>query len=389
MNETIRKRLDAAWRKHFGDPAGCRLFYSPSRINIIGEHIDYNGGNVFPCAIDIGTYALVRKNDLGRLRLHSENVEGAGDLTLPVGDYEEDRGWLNYPVGIVKRLTQEGYHVEGFDAVIYGDIPNGSGLSSSASIELLFTSIINELFNDGKIAPIEMIHAGVWCENEFFGLHTGIMDQYVIGLGKKDHAMLLDTSAETHVYVPFKLPGASIVILNTNKRRELKDSKYNERRGECEEALKHLREKKDIQFLCDLGLEDLPLVESLEDEVLRKRARHVVTENARVAEAVQAMKDGDLVRLGELLRESHRSLRYDYEVTGLHLDAITDAANAVEGCYGARMTGAGFSGCGIAVVKNEAIDHFKEVVGREYFEKTGLKAQFIESLAADGVHEIR
>ncbi|MDY3052100.1 MAG: galactokinase [Ndongobacter sp.] len=389
MDQQIKGVLDQQFCARFGKAdEACRYFFAPSRINLIGEHIDYNGGLVFPCAIDIGTYAIVRANEDNVLRLYSVNLEQAGEVSFPLPEYDETRGWVNYPVGVLRYLETLGYPSGGFDAVICGNIPNGSGLSSSASVELLFGEIVNALFYREQIARIELVHAGVWCENEFFGLHSGVMDQYVIGFGKKDHAMALDTSCEEHRDVPFTLPGASIVIMNTNKRRELKDSKYNERRSECERALTLLQKEKPVSYLCELTSADLPLVEALEDPVLRKRARHAVTENARVHQAVKALEDGDLIRLGELLREGNDSIREDYEVTGPELDAITAAANAVEGCYGARMTGAGFSGCAIAIVQNEVIDAFCAQVAAAYREKTGREAHFIISRAADGAREI-
>lgn len=389
MDQQIKGVLDREFLERFGRADGvCRYFFAPSRINLIGEHIDYSGGLVFPCAIDIGTYAIVRTNDDNVLRLYSVNLDQAGEVSFPLPEYDEARGWINYPIGVLRYLEKIGYPSRGFDAVIYGNIPNGSGLSSSASVELLFGEIVNALFHQEQIARIELVHAGVWCENEFFGLHSGVMDQYVIGFGKKDHAMALDTSCEEHREVPFTLPGASIVIMNTNKRRELKDSKYNERRNECERALALLQKEKPISYLCELTLTDLPLVETLEDPTLRKRARHAATENARVHQAVKALEEGDLLWLGELLREGNDSIREDYEVTGPELDAITAAANAVDGCYGARMTGAGFGGCAIAIVRNEIIDVFCEQVEATYREKTGREAQFIISRAGDGAREI-
>lgn len=384
----IRKKLEVAFQEDFGDTGGTRFFFSPSRINIIGEHIDYNGGNVLPCAIEIGTYALVRTNDTERLRLSSLNMNTGFDISLPLPAYEKNKDWANYGVGVMHYLEDKGYAIGGIDMVIYGNIPNGAGLSSSASLELLFGEVVNVLYNDGKIPKAELVQAGVWCENEFFGLHTGIMDQYVIGFGKKDHAMLLDTSIPSHEYVPFDLKDAVILIMNTQKRRELKDSKYNERRSECDEALSILKEKKPITHLCDLGEDDLDLVEAIEERTLRKRARHAVTENIRVQKAKKALLDNDLEELGKLLVQSNDSLRLDYEVTGEELDAITEAANSCDGCYGSRMTGAGFGGCAIALVQKSRLDDFQEFVAREYSEKTGKEAQFYISGAGDGVKEI-
>ncbi|MDD7543978.1 MAG: galactokinase [Peptoniphilaceae bacterium] len=389
MESKIREVLDQAWADRFGDSADSRYFFAPSRINIIGEHIDYNGGNVFPCAITIGTYARAKKNNSGTLRLYSKNLDRGGELPLPLPEYQAGNGWMNYPAGVFHYLEDLGYRIGGMDVVVYGDIPNGSGLSSSSSLELLFGQIVNSFYNDGQIPIIDLVHAGVSCENDFFGLHTGIMDQYVIGFGKKNHAMVLDTKKEEHFYVPFTLPGAKIVIMNTNRHRALKDSKYNERREECEKALRELQQYKKADFLCEYAENDLPLLDSLSSDVLRRRARHVITEQARVKRAVKALQNEDLALLGRLLRKSQDSLREDYEVTGPYLDAICDAANMTPGCFGARMTGAGFAGCAIALVQEEAIPEFTQDVGKQYHEKTGLEAQFILSIAGDGARELR
>jgi len=384
LNAELKQTLEQAFVTCFGDAEGVRYFFSPSRINIIGEHIDYNGGVVFPCAIGIGTYGVARPNGRQLIRLKTLNFNHYAELEIPFGAYDDARGWVNYTAGVGTYLADRGHRVEGFDLLVYGDIPNGSGLSSSASLELLIGEVINALFNGNRIERLSLVHAGVWCENSYFGLHTGIMDQYVIGFGKRDHALVLNTGAQTHEYVPFELPGAKIVILNTQKRRELKDSKYNERREECERALALLRAHREITYLCELGEDDLPLVEALEDEVLRRRARHVVTENLRVQAAIRAMNAGDLEQLGRILREGQRSLSEDYEVSGRELDAITEAANRHPGCYGARMTGAGFGGCGIALVREDMIDDFIEQVGASYLQAVGYEAQFIRSTASDG-----
>lgn len=389
MESKIREVLDQAWADRFGDSADSRYFFAPSRINIIGEHIDYNGGNVFPCAITIGTYAKAKKNNSGTLRLFSKNLDRGGELPLPLPEYQAANGWMNYPAGVFHYLEDLGYQIGGMDVVVYGDIPNGSGLSSSSSLELLFGQIVNSFYNDGQIPVIDLVHAGVSCENDFFGLHTGIMDQYVIGFGKKNHAMVLDTKKEEHFYVPFALPGAKIVIMNTNRRRALKDSKYNERREECEKALRELQQYKKADFLCEYTENDLPLLNKLSSDVLHRRVRHVITEQARVKRAVKALQNEDLELLGRLMRKSQDSLREDYEVTGPYLDAVCDAANLAPGCFGARMTGAGFAGCAIALVQEEAIPGFTEYVGKQYHEKTGLEAQFILSIAGDGARELR
>lgn len=391
----IRERLQANFEEQFGDAQDARFFFAPSRINIIGEHIDYNGGEVFPCALTIGTYALARENDLGVLRLHSQNMDNRQDVAFPLPDYDPHRGWVNYPIGVAKALEKEGVVTRGLDVTVYGNIPNGSGLSSSASLELLFGVMYSAFWSAKAIPTLTLVEAGVWCENEFFGLHTGIMDQYVIGFGKAGFAMVLDTAKKTHTYVPLSLKEkkAVLMVLNTKHRRELKDSKYNERRAECEQALAELNEQLQAegqpakQHLCDFTTDDLPRLAQLSSSILQRRAHHVITENQRVKDTVIALQAGELVRVGELLKEGHASMRDDYEASGPHLDAIVDAAIHAEGCYGARMTGAGFGGCAIALVKEEAIEPFCAYVEKTYQDKTGIVPELIVSTAGDGASE--
>ncbi len=387
--EKIRDKLKECFVERFGETEGeARLFFSPSRINIIGEHIDYNGGKVLPCGLTIGTYGLAKKNKLHRIRLYSINLDDYREIVLPLDkNCQREDAWSDYACGVYLYLGKMGYEIGGMDIVVWGDIPNGAGLSSSASLELLFGIIANSFFCNDEIKKIDLVHAGVSAENDFLGLHTGIMDQYVIAFAKKGQALLLDTAKEDHVYVPFEIPGASLVVMNTRKRRELKDSKYNERRSECEKALEILRVKSgkdEIPDLCSLKLDDLDLLEKLEDPILVKRSKHVIMENDRVLKAVEALRKTDLETLGKLLRESQESLKYDYEVTGPNLDAICEAANDHPACYGARMTGAGFGGCAIALIKEDSIKSFTEFVGKRYKDETGLEAEFIISQVGDG-----
>lgn len=365
-----------------------KIFFSPSRINIIGEHIDYNGGQVFPCAIEIGTYGVARKNSDNVLRLKSLNLSKEGSVSLSDIEHKDENEWMNFPLGVAKFVEERGFEIGGLDVLVYGNIPNGSGLSSSASLEVLFGEIFNTFYNNGKISNVELALIGKETENKFIGVNSGIMDQFIIANGKKDNAVLLDTETLDFEYIPFKLKDNKIVILNTNKRRELKDSKYNERRAECEEALEILQDYAEIDNLCQLTEENLELLENIENEDVRKRAEHVIMENLRVAEAVQALQNGDIETLGELLVASNDSLRELYEVTGPHLDSITKHSNDFDGCLGARMTGAGFGGCGIAIVKSDKIEEFKAYVGPRYKEDTGLEAEFIISNVGDKVHEI-
>ncbi|EJU24664.1 galactokinase [Peptoanaerobacter stomatis] len=364
-------------------------FFSPSRINIIGEHIDYNGGKVLPCAISIGTYGIARKNDDEKFNITSLNIKPSYSLTKnDLISYKTENTWANYVMGVVKYIEQKGYKIGGFDLLIYGNIPNGSGLSSSASLELLIGQIINTLYNDNNIPILELIKIGQQTENEFIGINSGIMDQFIIGIGKKDNAVLINTDTLEYEYHPFILKGYKIVILNTNKRRELKDSKYNERRAECDEGLSILKEFVDINNLCELQEKDFYLINRLIELSIRKRVQHVVEENKRVIKAQQALSSNDIKTLGKLLIESDNSLRELYEVTGAYLDAMTKYANSATGCVGARMTGAGFGGCCIAIVEENKIDEFIKEVSAKYKEETGLDGEFIIADVDDGVREI-
>lgn len=367
-----------------------RAFFSPSRINIIGEHIDYNGGKVFPCAIEIGTYGIARVNEDNVLRLRSLNLEKYGEISLNELTYRDENDWMNYALGMNKYIKESGFEIGGLDILVYGNIPNGSGLSSSASLEMLLGEITNSFYNYERISKLELVKLGKRTENEFIGVNSGIMDQFVIALGKKSHAIYLDTNTLSYTYFPFDLKDNKIVILNTNKRRELKDSKYNERRDESQRAFNILKKyKPEINYLCDIKEDEIHLLDKITDETLKKRATHVVLENIRVIKATEALQRGDIKTLGKLLVESNDSLRDLYEVTGPHLDSIIKHSNEFDSCLGARMTGAGFGGCGIAIVKNDKIDEFKKYVGQKYMEDTGIEAEFIISGIDDGTREIK
>ncbi|NLY36324.1 MAG: galactokinase, partial [Tissierellia bacterium] len=343
-----------------------RIFFSPSRINLIGEHIDYNGGKVLPGAIEIGTYAVVRATGDNRLLLASQNMEARVEVDILDLKHEEDHDWANYPKGVVYFMKEAGYKVGGMEILIEGNIPNGAGLSSSASLELLMAKMVSVLFNEGRIPRIELVKLSQKAENDFVGVKCGIMDQFAIGMGKKNKAILLDTNTLDYEYIDMDLKVSIIVIMNTNKRRELSDSKYNERREECEVALRILRQHRDIQYLCDLSPEDFEEVKGyIKEENIRSRAQHAVYENHRVAEASSALKEGDIPKIGKLLIQSHSSLRDLYEVTGKELDAMVAAANAFPFCLGARMTGAGFGGCAIAIVKKDKVEEFIQFVDRQ------------------------
>lgn len=315
-------------------------------------------------------------------------MDEAVEMDLDDLNYKDDNDWGNYALGMAKILSDHGYRIGGLEAAIYGNIPNGAGLSSSASLELLIGEMFNQIYNDGKIPRLELVRFGQLCENEFIGVRSGIMDQFAIGMGKKDHAIHLNTDTLEYRYVRGVLPGHVFVIMNTAKRRELKDSKYNVRREECERALAQLQEKQAIRTLSEIKPQKLDtLMPSVSDPVLQKRVRHVVTENVRVQEMMQAMETGDTEKMGRILNEGHASLRDDYEVTGPELDAITKRAREHPNCVGARMTGAGFGGCAIALVEKEAVDSFTSFVGEPYFKDTGLVAGFFVSELAGGTEE--
>jgi len=375
-------------KKYGGSKEDVALFFAPGRVNIIGEHTDYNGGYVFPCAIDFGTYAAVRKTEGTTVRFATLNFDK--EVTVDTKDitYKEEDDWTNYPKGVIKMFQGKGHEIGGFDVLYYGNIPNGSGLSSSASLEVLTSVIINDLFNCNE-DMIEMVKLSQKAENQFVGVNCGIMDQFAVGMGKQDEAILLDCNTLDYTYVPFVLEGVKIVIGNTKVRRGLADSKYNERRSECEYALKCLQKKLDIKNLCDIDEETFNKYSDLIDnEVSKKRAKHAITENDRTKEAVEALKAGDLKTMGELMNMSHVSLRDLYEVTGNALDTMVEEAWKIDGTIGARMTGAGFGGCTVSLVKEESVDKFIEEVGKNYEARTNIKPEFYVANVGDGAKRL-
>ncbi|WP_029487719.1 galactokinase [Candidatus Epulonipiscium viviparus] len=362
------------------------IYFSPGRINLIGEHIDYNGGLVFPCPITLGTYAAVARRDDKTVRCYSKNFEDLGiiEFNLDHLDYDKKDNWTNYAKGVAKFLLEKYPKINsGFDAVVYGNIPNGSGLSSSASLELLIIQIFKSLFNL-PITEVDAALLGKKVENEYIGVNSGIMDQFAISLGKKDKAILLDCNSLDFTYIPVDMPTTKIVIMNTNKRRELADSKYNERRAECESALAKLQSKVNAENLCEIDLADLKANKDLLTENEYKRACHAITENIRTKASAEAFKNNDLVEFGKLLNASHKSLKEDYEVTGIELDTLVAAAQEQPGTLGARMTGAGFGGCSLAIVENDKIEAFVENVGKAYLDKIGYAADFYIAKIGDG-----
>ena len=368
-----------------------RSFFTPGRINLIGEHIDYSGGNVFPTAITFGTYALVKKRIDRIVRLYSENFEEMGviEVNLDTLVFDEKDDWANYPKGVLKMLLDAGYELKnGFDAVFFGNIPNGAGLSSSASLEVL-TGLIATTLNDVEIEMLDIVKLAQKAENEFVGVQCGIMDQFAVGMAQKDSAMLLNTNTLEYSYVPVNLEENVIVIMNTNKRRGLADSAYNERRSQCETALKLLQSVDYKDYLCDYSLEFLEENKSLlSDPLVYKRAHHAITENERSLKASKVLLQNDLKSFGKLMNESHVSLRDDYDVTGVELDTIVEAAWNHPSTIGARVTGAGFGGCAIAIVKQDSVDKFIESVQSKYLETIGYKADFYVASIGQGAHEI-
>lgn len=363
----------------FGEEEGAQAFFAPGRVNLIGEHTDYNGGHVFPCALTIGTYAVARKRNDRKLRFFSMNFEHLGIIESGLDDLKPKReaGWTNYPKGIMWALGEKGYQVPaGIDLLLFGNIPNGSGLSSSASVEVVTGYILSELFDLG-ISNQDLALIGQFSENNFNGVNCGIMDQFAIAMGKAGHAIFLDTADLSYEYAPVKLDGAKIVIACSNKKRGLGDSKYNERRAECEKALAEIQEGMGIETLGDLNEEQFEMVKAaIRDEDRRKRAKHAVYENQRTMKAVKALKENDIALFGKLMNESHVSLRDDYEVTGIELDTLVEEAWKVDGVIGSRMTGAGFGGCTVSIVRDEAVEEFMEKVGKAYQQKIGYPADF-------------
>lgn len=386
----MKKRLIKEFTDIFEVP-GEALFFSPGRVNLIGEHTDYNGGMVFPCAITFGTYAVVSKRTDSCMRLFSNNFKEKGiiDVALQTLHYDKKDDWANYVKGVLYFLQQEGFEIPcGLNILIEGNIPNGAGLSSSASLEVLTGTILKETFQL-PISKLDIIKLSQKAENQFVGMNCGIMDQFIIGMGKKDHAIALDTGTLEYTYAPVQLKQASIVIMNTNKQRGLTDSKYNERRAECEHALSQLQTVVKIKNLCDLKETEFEKVQHIiTSPVERKRARHAVLENIRVKKAIAALEKNDIEEFGALMNASHISLRDDYEVTGIELDTLVESAWNQSGTIGARMTGAGFGGCAIAIVRNDDIEDFTAAVRREYTQAIGYEPDFYIVSIGDGAGKL-
>lgn len=368
-----------------------RVFFAPGRINLIGEHTDYNGGHVLPATISYGTYALARRRSDDKLRFYSQNFPQSGIIECELADldYAEKHDWANFPKGMITYIKAAGFNIStGMDILFYGTIPNGAGLSSSASIELV-TGVVLEGLYTLDINRIDMILIGQKVENDYVGVNSGIMDQFVIGKGKKDHALLLNCQTLAYTYTPLNLTDHIIMIMNTNKQRTLASSKYNERCAQCEQALTDLQTELDIANLGELTVDQFEEYKQLiTNEVSQKRAKHAVYENERTVNALQQLQNGNLQTFGLLMNASHLSLKYDYEVTGIELDTLVQAAWDQPGVIGARMTGAGFGGCAIAIINKNHVDSFQHAVKSIYTEKIGYEPSFYTATIGDGAREL-
>lgn len=386
------KMLRKEFVELYGDGGDIREYFSPGRVNLIGEHTDYNGGHVFPCALTLGTYGIMRKRSDTTMNFSSENVKKGHIVSVDMSDlkYDKKYSWANYPLGIVWALKEKGIELEsGFDMVIWGNIPNGSGLSSSASIEVLMGKMIQDLYDIKSLSMLDLALIGQYSENNFNGCNCGIMDQFAVAMGKKDNAMFLDTSDLSYRYAPINLKDEKIVIINSKVKHSLVDSAYNERRSQCATALNELQQELDIGTLGDLDIDTFEANKGLiKDDIVRKRAKHAVYENQRTIEAVNALKRNDVEFFGKLMNESHISLRDDYEVSCPEIDVLVEIAWATKGVIGSRITGGGFGGCTVSIVKNDAIDELKNRVKEEYPKKTGLDAEVYIVDIGDGARRI-
>ena len=388
----MKKKLFDMFAELFGNSEGARFYFSPGRVNLIGEHTDYNGGHVFPCALTLGTYGAARKREDNKIHFYSMNLDSFDVVEASLDDLtnKKEYNWANYPLGVVWAFKEKGHTItSGFDMVIWGNIPNGSGLSSSASLEVLTGVILTDLFEIKDLSMTDLALIGQYSENNFNGCNCGIMDQFAVAMGKKDHAIFLDTSDLSYEYAPCVLDGAKIVITNSKVKHSLVDSAYNDRRNECAAALKALQSELDIQALGDLTPEEFEAHKSLiKDEIQLQRAKHAVYENQRTIDAVTALKAGDIESFGKLMNQSHISLRDDYDVSCEEIDILVDLAWKIPGVLGSRITGGGFGGCTVSIVKNESVDTFIETIGKTYLEKVGHEAEFYTVDIGDGASRL-
>lgn len=384
----MKEKLLKKFAELFGNAEGAGFYFSPGRVNLIGEHTDYNGGHVFPCALTIGTYGIARKREDRKIHFYSMNLDhfGVVEASLDELKNKDAYGWANYPLGVVWAFQEKGYTLDtGLDMIIWGNIPNGSGLSSSASLEVLTGVVLKELYGISDLSMVDIALIGQYSENNFNGCNCGIMDQFAVAMGKKDHAIFLDTSTLHYEYAPVKLKNARIVIVNSKVKHSLVDSAYNDRRQECTDALAALKTVADIETLGDLTVEEFEKYKYvLTDPIQEKRAKHAVAENQRTIEAVAALKADNITRFGELMNQSHVSLRDDYEVSCEEIDILVDLAWKTPGVIGSRITGGGFGGCTVSIVENDAVDNFIQSIGAAYKEKVGHEAEFYTVDIGDG-----
>lgn len=387
----MKAKLIEKFESLFGSEGDILAYFAPGRVNLIGEHTDYNGGHVFPCALTLGTYAIARKREDRTIRFYSINFESLGIIETSLDDLTpyKEAGWTNYPKGVMWAFEKRGHKIpSGLDILIYGDIPNGSGLSSSASLEVLTGLMLKDMFGfDVSMVDIALI--GQYSENNFNGCNCGIMDQFASAMGKQDNAIFLDTNTLNYEYAPVVLEDAKIVITNSKVKHSLVDSAYNDRRSSCETALKELQEVVDIKSLGDLSEEEFEAhKDAIKCDIRQKRAKHAVYENQRAIRAVAALKDNDIALFGKLMNESHISLRDDYEVSCEEIDILVDLAWGIEGVVGSRITGGGFGGCTVSIVKNDAVDTFVDVIGKAYLEKVGHEAEFYVVDVGEGARKL-
>ena len=389
----MKKKLFDMFAELFGNSEGARFYFSPGRVNLIGEHTDYNGGHVFPCALTLGTYGAARKREDNKIHFYSMNLDSFGIVEASLDDLtnKKEYNWANYPLGVVWAFKEKGHTItSGFDMVIWGNIPNGSGLSSSASLEVLTGVILTDLFEIKDLSMTDLALIGQYSENNFNGCNCGIMDQFAVAMGKKDHAIFLDTSDLSYEYAPCVLDGAKIVITNSKVKHSLVDSAYNDRRNECCCCTrKALQSELAFRHLDDLTPEEFEAHKSLiKDEIQLQRAKHAVYENQRTIDAVTALKAGDIERFGKLMNQSHISLRDDYDVSCEEIDILVDLAWKIPGVLGSRITGGGFGGCTVSIVKDESVDTFIETIGKTYLEKVGHEAEFYTVDIGDGASRL-
>ncbi|MGN8817068.1 galactokinase [Oribacterium sp. HCP28S3_H8] len=391
MDLSYKEEALSAFLEKFGDTEGVRCYFAPGRVNLIGEHTDYNGGHVFPCALTIGTYAAVRKRADRNVRFYSVNLSKSGVIERSLDAFQplKEDSWTAYPMGVMWAFEKRGFQIPvGLDIVVNGNIPNGSGLSSSASLEVLTGYVLKEEFGF-PVSLVELAKIGQDAENNYCGMNCGIMDQFASAMGKKDNAIFLDCATLDYEYAPVVLDGMKLVVTNTNKKHKLVGSAYNDRRRECEEAREILADACGIKTLGDLSNEEFEKYkDAIKDPVVRKRAKHAVYENNRAIRAVAELKAGHIEEFGRLMNASHVSLRDDFEVSCEELDILAEEAWKVPGVLGSRMTGGGFGGCTVSIVKDEAIPDFKQKVGDAYKKRVGYDCTFYVVSIGDGPEEV-